>query len=129
MVVTATSRSLFVFNIRFYLSNRPTGQCSSTLQLIKPCLGRWLFCACYLRAAIFIRSIAMFEHRQDQMDHLMKENDNFRRLYNRHQALDKQVTEAEMGRAPLDDLALNKLKKEKLLAKDKLAHLMDALPA
>lgn len=71
----------------------------------------------------------MFEHRQDQMDHLMKENDNFRRLYNRHQALDKQVAEAEMGRAPLDDLALNKLKKEKLLAKDKLAHLMDALPA
>lgn len=71
----------------------------------------------------------MFEHRQDQMDHLMKENDNFRRLYNRHQALDKQVTEAEMGRAPLDDLALNKLKKEKLLTKDKLANLMDALPA
>lgn len=71
----------------------------------------------------------MFEHRQDQMDHMMKENENFRRLYNRHQLLDKQVTAAEMGTAPMDDLALNKLKKEKLLAKDKLANLMAATPA
>lgn len=71
----------------------------------------------------------MFEHRQDQMDHMMKENENFRRIYNRHQALDKQVSAAELGTAPMDDLALNKLKKEKLLAKDKLANLMDATPA
>jgi len=71
----------------------------------------------------------MFEHRQDQMDHMMKENENFRRLYNRHQLLDKQVAAAEMGTAPMDDLALNKLKKEKLLAKDKLANLMAATPA
>ena len=71
----------------------------------------------------------MFEHRRDQMDLMMKENENFRRIYNRHQALDKQVTAAELGTAPMDDLALNKLKKEKLLAKDKLANLMDATPA
>ena len=71
----------------------------------------------------------MFEHRQNQMDHLMNENENFRRLYDRHQALDKQVAAVEAGRAPMDDLALNKLKKEKLLAKDKLANLMDAIPA
>ncbi len=71
----------------------------------------------------------MFEHRQDQMDQLMKENVNFRRLYNRHQALDKQVAAAEAGNSPLDDMALNKLKKEKLLAKDKLANLMDVTPA
>ena len=71
----------------------------------------------------------MFEHRQDQMDLMMKENENFRRIYNRHQALDKQVTAAELGTAPMDDLALNKLKKEKLRAKDKLANLMDATPA
>ena len=71
----------------------------------------------------------MFERRQNQMDHLMQENDNFRRLYDRHQALDKQIEAAELGRAPMDDLALNKLKKEKLLTKDKLANLMDAIPA
>ena len=71
----------------------------------------------------------MFEHRQDQMDHMMKENENFRRIYNRHQQLDKRVTAAELGTAPMDDLALNKLKKEKLAEKDKLALLMDETPA
>ena len=71
----------------------------------------------------------MFEHRQNIMDELMKENEDFRRIYNRHQQLDKRVTAAEMGTAPMDDLALNKLKKEKLWAKDKLAIFMDAAPA
>ena len=71
----------------------------------------------------------MFEHRQNLMDELMKENEDFRRIYNRHQQLDKRVTAAEMGTAPMDDLALNKLKKEKLWAKDKLAIFMDAAPA
>ena len=71
----------------------------------------------------------MFEHRQNIMDELMKENEDFRRIYNRHQQLDKRVTAAEMGTAPMDDLALNKLKKEKLWAKDKLATYMDAAPA
>ena len=71
----------------------------------------------------------MFEHRQNKMDELMKENENFRRIYNRHQALDKRVTAAELGTAPMEDLALNQLKKEKLWAKDKLAIFMDAVQA
>lgn len=71
----------------------------------------------------------MFEHRQEVMEKLMKENEDFRRIFNRHQELDKRVEEAEMGNAPMDDLALNKLKKEKLWVKDKLAFLMDATPA
>ena len=71
----------------------------------------------------------MFEHRQPVMNKLMKENEDFRRIFNRHQELDKRVTEAETGYAPMEDLALNKLKKEKLLAKDKLASLMDSSPA
>jgi uncharacterized protein YdcH (DUF465 family) len=71
----------------------------------------------------------MFEHRQNIMDSLMKGNEDFRRIYNRHQALDKQVSAAEAGTSPLEDLALNKLKKEKLWAKDKLATYMDAAPA
>ena len=71
----------------------------------------------------------MFEHRQNIMDELMKENEDFLRIYNRHQALDKRVTAAEMGTAPMEDLALNKLKKEKLWAKDQLATLMDSAPA
>jgi len=49
----------------------------------------------------------MFEHRQDKMDSMMKESEDFRRIYNRHQELDKRVTAAELGTAPMDDLALN----------------------
>jgi len=71
----------------------------------------------------------MFEHRQEKMDSMMKDCEDFRRIYNRHQELDKRVTEAELGTAPMDDLALNQLKKEKLWAKDRLVSLMDASPA
>jgi len=71
----------------------------------------------------------MIEHRQNKMEELMKENEDFRRIYNQHQELDKRVTAAELGTAPMDDLALNRLKKEKLWAKDKLATFMDAAPA
>ena len=59
----------------------------------------------------------------------MKESEDFRRIFNRHQQLDKRVSEAEQGTAPMEDLALNQLKKEKLLAKDRLAYLMDTVAA
>ena len=71
----------------------------------------------------------MFEHRQEVMEKLLKESEDFRRIFNRHQELDKRVSEAELGTAPMEDLALNQLKKEKLWAKDQLAHLMDSVPA
>ena len=67
----------------------------------------------------------MFEHRQDKLDQLMNDNEDFRRIYDRHQELDKRVTAAELGTAPMEDLALNQLKKEKLWIKDKLAVYMD----
>ena len=68
----------------------------------------------------------MFEHHQNEMEKLMKENEDFLRIYNRHQELDKRVTAAEVGTAPMEDLALNQLKKEKLWAKDQLARIMDS---
>ena len=71
----------------------------------------------------------MFSHQKNKMDELIKENEDFRRIYNRHQELDKRVTAAELGTAPMEDLALNQLKKEKLWAKDKLAIFMDAVQA
>ena len=71
----------------------------------------------------------MFEHRQSELEELIKENEDFRRIYDRHQELDKRVTAAELGTAPMEDLALNQLKKEKLWVKDKLAVLMDAAQA
>ncbi len=66
----------------------------------------------------------MFEHHQQEMEKLMKENEDFLRIYNRHQELDKRVSAAETGTAPMEDLALNQLKKEKLWAKDQLARIM-----
>ena len=68
----------------------------------------------------------MFEHQQNKMDELIKDNEDFRRIYNRHQELDKRVTAAELGTAPMEDLALNQLKKEKLWIKDKLAAFMSS---
>ena len=68
----------------------------------------------------------MFERRQVQIDTLLGENIEFRRLYNKHQELHQQVHEAETGLHPLEDLALIQLKKEKLWAKDRLSRIMDA---
>ncbi len=69
----------------------------------------------------------MFEHRQEQMEKMKQENEDFLRVFNRHQELDKRVTAAEVGTAPMEDLALNQLKKDKLWAKDQLARLMDTV--
>lgn len=70
----------------------------------------------------------MFEHRQNLLQQMLKENQEFLKVYNKHQELDKRVTAAELGTAPMDDLALMQLKKEKLWAKDRLARMMDARP-
>jgi uncharacterized protein YdcH (DUF465 family) len=67
----------------------------------------------------------MFEHRKDLLETMKEESEEFLRVYNRHQELDKRVMAAEVGTAPIEDLALNTLKKEKLWAKDQLARMMD----
>ena len=66
----------------------------------------------------------MFENRTDEVEKLLGENIEFRRLYNKHQELHQQVHEAEIGLHPMEDLALVQLKKEKLWAKDKLARIL-----
>jgi len=67
----------------------------------------------------------MFENHREQMEVLLKENEEFRRLYNHHQNLEKRVIAAENGTAPMEDLALNQLKKEKLRTKDQLTRMME----
>jgi len=67
----------------------------------------------------------MFENHREPMEALLKENEEFRRLYNHHQQLEKRVIAAENGTAPMEDLALNSLKKEKLKTKDTLTRMMD----
>ena len=71
----------------------------------------------------------MFSNQKSTMEKLIEENEDFRRIYNRHQELDKRVTAAELGTAPMEDLALNQLKKEKLWIKDKLAVFMNEAEA
>ncbi|MBY6205204.1 YdcH family protein [Halomonas denitrificans] len=71
----------------------------------------------------------MFENRRDEMEVLLKNNETFRRLYNHHQQLEKRVIAAENGTAPMEDLALNTLKREKLHAKDQLARMLDRAEA
>lgn len=67
----------------------------------------------------------MFENHKDQMEVLLKSNDDFRQLYNRHQQIEKRVIAAENGTAPMEDQALNQLKREKLQAKDQLTRMME----
>jgi uncharacterized protein YdcH (DUF465 family) len=67
----------------------------------------------------------MFEGRQREVEQLMQANPEFRSLYLRHRELEKQVTDAELGTRPLDDMTLVRLKKEKLAAKDRLTRIFD----
>jgi len=67
----------------------------------------------------------MFENKREQLETLLKQNEEFRRLYNHHQQLEKRVVAAENGTAAMEDLALNQLKREKLKTKDQLSRLMD----
>ncbi len=70
----------------------------------------------------------MFEGQsQAEVEALMKANAEFRQLYHRHKELDKQVLDAELGVLPVDDVRLNKMKREKLAAKDRLTRMYDAL--
>ncbi len=67
----------------------------------------------------------MFEGQQQQVEAKMQSDAEFRQLYCRHQELDKQVLDAELGVLPMDDMKLHQLKKEKLWAKDKLTQMWD----
>lgn len=67
----------------------------------------------------------MFEGQQHQVEAKMQSDSEFRQLYYRHQELDKQVLDAELGVLPMDDMKLHQLKKEKLWAKDRLTQMWD----
>ena len=67
----------------------------------------------------------MFEYDQEIVDSLLESDEQFKKLYEQHAALKTKVKDAEIGVHPLDDLALGTLKKQKLLAKDKMAHIIE----
>ena len=73
------------------------------------------------------KEVDMFEGQpQDEVEALMT-HPEFKRLYHRHKQLDKQVLDAELGVLPVDDSTLGQMKREKLLAKDRLTRLYDVL--
>lgn len=63
----------------------------------------------------------MFEFDQEIVNSLLSEDDDFKRLYEKHGQLKQKVRDANLGTDPMDDFALENLKKEKLLIKDRLA--------
>ena len=68
----------------------------------------------------------MFENQSETaVEALLQSDEEFRELFRRHQELDKKVLDAELGTLPLDDLTLVKMKKEKLLAKDRLTRIFE----
>lgn len=67
----------------------------------------------------------MFEYDQSIVQHLLTDSQNFQELYKKHTELKDKVRNAELGVVPLDDLTLGAMKKEKLLAKDKMASMIE----
>nr|VFJ47203.1 MAG: Uncharacterized conserved protein YdcH, DUF465 family [Candidatus Kentron sp. DK]VFJ58426.1 MAG: Uncharacterized conserved protein YdcH, DUF465 family [Candidatus Kentron sp. DK] len=67
----------------------------------------------------------MFEYDQDIVQVLLEEDEQFQELYEYHGKLKEKVRDVENGVRPLDALSLGILKKEKLLAKDKMAGMID----
>ncbi len=69
--------------------------------------------------------VLMFEYDQAIVQTLLNQSNEFKYLYKRHDDLKEKVRKAETGALPLDDKTLVSLKKEKLLAKDKMAAMID----
>jgi uncharacterized protein YdcH (DUF465 family) len=67
----------------------------------------------------------MFEHDQHIVNSLLSENNDFKRLYDKHDMLKQRVNEVNAGVVPMDDFSLEKIKKEKLMIKDRMAHMIE----
>ncbi|MCP4408040.1 MAG: DUF465 domain-containing protein [Gammaproteobacteria bacterium] len=63
----------------------------------------------------------MFEYEQDVVDELRNTDRKFEKLYQEHKKLKKKVRDAKLGVFSLDDFTVEKMKKKKLLAKDRMA--------
>ncbi|KND61737.1 hypothetical protein BVER_06162 [Candidatus Burkholderia verschuerenii] len=62
----------------------------------------------------------MFPEYRDLISRLKTEDAHFSRLFERHNELDHEIRNMESGVSPADSFAIETLKKEKLLLKDKL---------
>lgn len=60
----------------------------------------------------------MLHEYRDEIHDLKQKDAHFANIFDKHNALDKQVEDAEAGRTILTDVELENLKKQKLLLKD-----------
>lgn len=71
----------------------------------------------------------MFEGQpQSEIEALMKANPEFKQLYQQHKKLNKKCMDAELGVLPISDGTLGQMKREKLLAKQRLLRIYENRP-
>ncbi len=68
----------------------------------------------------------MVEYDQGVVASLLHSSREFKSLFEKHEQLDRDLHEAEIGTLAVDDMELHRWKKEKLLAKDKMAAIIGA---
>ena len=67
----------------------------------------------------------MFEFDEEIVDTLLKESVDFKRLYDKHINLNRDVDSANTGDTPIEDMELEGMKKEKLYLKDQMAQIIE----
>ena len=67
----------------------------------------------------------MFEFDEEIVEVLLKESVDFKRLYDKHIDLNRDVDSANTGDKPIEDMELEGMKKEKLYLKDQMAQIIE----
>ena len=67
----------------------------------------------------------MFEFDEEIVEALLKESVDFKRLYDKHIDLNRDVDSANTGDKPIEDMELEGMKKEKLYLKDQMAQIIE----
>ena len=67
----------------------------------------------------------MFEYDEEIVEALLKERVDFKRLYDKYINLKQEVESANVGDSPIEDMELERMKKEKLFLKDKMASIIE----
>ena len=67
----------------------------------------------------------MFEYDEEIVDALLKGSVDFKRLYDKYINLKREVDSANVGDSPIEDMELERMKKEKLFLKDQMAGIIE----
>ncbi len=67
----------------------------------------------------------MFEYDEEIVEALLKERVDFKRLYDKYIYLKQELESANVGDAPIEDMELERMKKEKLFLKDQMAKIIE----